>query len=239
MTTIPNTHLLLIEDDHELAHWICDYLTEKSFTVSLCHRGDEAPQQILSLNPDLVILDGMLPGLDGLDVCKQVRPQYCGPILMLTARDEDMDEVLGLEMGADDYLTKPVRARVLLARIRALLRRHNPTSVEPDPPGNTERIEIQGLLVDKSARTVTLQGETIDVSSKEFDLLWLLAKSAGELVTRDFLTQSLRGFEYDGFDRSIDLRISRLRKKLGDNPVAPFRIKTVWGQGYQLVREAW
>jgi DNA-binding response OmpR family regulator len=236
-------HLLVVEDDEELAQWMCDYLSTKDFNVSSVGRGDDAVTFIKDQNPDVVILDGMLPGMDGLDVCKTVRPFFDNPIIMLTARDEEIDEVLGLEMGADDYLTKPVRARVLLTRIRKLIERNNKfaidkmeAEVQDQVP---EQLQFNNLIIDNQARVVSLNDEKIKISSNEFDVLWLLALKAGQSISRDDLVKQLRGFEYDGFDRSIDLRISRLRKKLGDDPSEPYRIKTIWGKGYLFAKDAW
>jgi len=155
---------------------------------------------------------------------------------MLTARDEEIDEVLGLEVGADDYLTKPVKPRILLARIKTLLRRHVTIAETQSSP---HKIVLAGLSIDQSSRVVTLDNNVIKISSNEFDVLWLLAEKAGQLVTRDELVTKLRGFEYDGFDRSIDLRVSRLRKKLGDDSAEPYRIKTIWGKGYLFAKDAW
>mgnify|MGYP006149977773 CR=1 FL=1 len=241
-----NEHLLIVEDDSELAQWMSDYLTSKSFKVSVVMRGDEAVDFIKAHQPDVVILDGMLPGLDGVDVCKAVRPFYSKAIIMVTARDEEIDEVLGLEMGADEYLTKPVRARALLTRIKKHLSRQqasqesasqNTSQLALDGDSNT--LNFQNLVIDKQAMVVSLDGEKIKISSNEFEVLWLLAQQAGQLVTREHLVNELRGFEYDGFDRSIDLRISRLRKKLGDDPTEPYRIKTIWGKGYLFAKDAW
>jgi len=241
METQSNAHILLVEDDIDLADWMADYLKAKEFTVTICHRGDEAVDLILSLNPDLVLLDGMLPGMDGLDVCKTVRASYFKPIIMITARDEEIDEVLGLEMGADDYITKPVRARVLLTRIRKLLQRQLITAQESDAAHNKSQglLQFNGLEINEQARSVTLDGESIKISSNEFDVLWFLAGKAGQVVSRKDLVSHLRGFDYDGFDRSIDLRISRLRKKLKDDPSEPFRIKTIWGKGYLFANDVW
>ena len=245
MDTITNNaaHILIVEDDVSLADWIKEYLLLKHYQVSIVGRGDLAVKFIKQHNPDLVILDGMLPGLDGLDVLKAVRPDYTNTIVMMTARDEELDEVLGLEMGADDYLTKPIRANVLSTKIRKYLDRQTTLSsiqakasekeIKPD------KFQYGRLIVDKSARSVLLADQTINISSNEFDLLWSLIKRAGSTVTRDELIQSLRGFEYDGFDRTVDLIISKLRKKLNDNASQPFRIKTVWGKGYLLVKDAW
>ena len=170
--------------------------------------------------------------MDGLEVCRVLSSSMTIPILMLTARDEEVDEILGLEMGADDYLTKPVRGRLLEARIKSLLRR-SCHSVRP-----SSSIVLGQLEVNPDTRNVILNSLNIKVSSNEFDVLWVLAQHAGSVVTREVLIQKLRGFEYDGFDRSIDLRISRLRKKLGDIN-EPYKIATVWGKGYQLAKDVW
>ena len=194
--------------------------------------------RILADKPDLVVLDLMLPGEDGLSICRQLRPRYEGPILMLTARSDDMDQVLGLEMGADDYVCKPVRPRVLLARIRALLRRSEPGEVEPLPAGEVRRLQFGPLLVDSARREAFLGGALIELTSAEFDLLWLLAANAGRILSREEIFASLRGIEYDGQDRSIDVRISRIRPKIGDDPMHPRLIKTVRSKGYLFVGEA-
>jgi two-component system response regulator RstA len=167
----------------------------------------------------MVVLDVMLPGADGLTICREVRPHYHQPILMLTARTEDMDQVLGLEMGADDYVAKPVQPRVLLARIRALLRR---TDKAPEDEV-AQRIEFDDLVIDNGGRSVTLNGELVDFTSAEYDLLWLLASNAGRILSREDIFERLRGIEYDGQDRSIDVRISRIRPKIGDDPENPKR----------------
>jgi DNA-binding response OmpR family regulator len=240
-------HIMIVEDDIDLAEWMLEYLKAKDYRVSLCHSGDEAVGLIQDTNPDVVILDGMLPGLDGLDVCKALRPAFTNAIIMVTARDEEIDEVLGLEMGADDYLTKPVRARALLTRIRKHLARQDNAATVTAATADTsdaqihqnEQLRFDSLVIDRQAMLVSLDGEKIKLSSNEFDVLWLLAQEAGKLVTRDELVTQLRGFDYDGFDRSIDLRVSRLRKKLKDDPADPFRIKTVWGKGYLFAKDTW
>lgn len=228
-------HILLVEDDSSLAQWVSDYLISRGYQVSRCERGDQAIAQVVALQPDLILLDGMLPGLDGFEVCKAIRPTFSGPIIMLTARDEEIDEVLGLELGADDYLTKPVKPRVLLARIQLALRKY----AASQPLEKPNLINMSGLEINQNTRTVSLDSQPVSLSSHEFDLLWILAENAGVVISREQLVEALRGFEYDGFDRSIDLRVSRLRKKLGDNSAEPFRIKTVWGKGYMLAKDAW
>lgn len=225
-------HIMVVEDDASLSAWIADYLITHDYLVTVASRGDEALELIRRDDPDLVLLDVMLPGLDGLNVCRLAREFYKKPILMLTALGNESDEVMGLDTGADDYLTKPVRPKILLARINALLRR--------DAPGaDGSSIIIGGLYIDPVSRTLTLNEQAVALSSHEFDLLTLLAKAAGEPVSRDTLVTEMRGIEYNGLDRSIDISISRLRKKLGDDASAPARIKTVRGKGYLLAPDAW
>ena len=230
-------HIMLVEDDMSLAEWFSDYLTEHGYLVTLVNRGDLAIELIESDKPNLVVLDIMLPVKDGFDVCKAVRDFYSGPILMMTARDHEMDEILGLELGADDYVTKPVKPRVLLSRIKALFRRANIQTSKPEIDSST--FQFGELSIDSHTRTTKLSNEVIPVSSNEFDVLWLLAQHANSLVSRKEIVSELRGIEYDGFDRSVDIIISRLRKKLKDNATSPYRIKTVWGKGYLLAKDAW
>jgi DNA-binding response OmpR family regulator len=229
-----NAHILLVEDDVELAQLVQEYLQRYEFTVALEHRGDTAADRVRVLNPDILILDLNLPGRDGLEICRELRTDYNGPIVMFTARDEDVDEIVGLELGADDYLTKPVEPRVLLARLRSLLRRFRATET-----AHGDRLGFGELIIDACARTVTLKQQIIELSTGEFDLLWLLAGMAGRVVDRDSALKSLRGFGYDGMDRSVDISISRLRRKLMDDAHRPFRIKTVRGRGYLFVPDAW
>ncbi|EAR10888.1 transcriptional regulatory protein RstA [Reinekea sp. MED297] len=229
-------HILLVEDDASLATWIADYLTNQGYDITLATNGIDAVTLIRDDQPDLVLLDVNLPGKDGFDVCREVRVFYHRPILIMTARLEETDEVLGLEMGADDYITKPVRPRALLARIKGLLKRelHNPV---PDVASD-QKLRLGALVIDATARTTTLHDEPVRISSNEFDVLWYLASHAGTIVTREQLLKDVRGLEYDGFDRSMDVLVSRIRKKLG-SAEHPDRIKTVWGKGYLLVTDAW
>jgi two-component system OmpR family response regulator/two-component system response regulator RstA len=223
----------LVEDDTSLAEWIIDYLSSHNYRISHVSRGDHAISEVHRLQPDLIILDVMLPHKNGFDICREVRSFYSQPILMLTACGEEADEVLGLELGANDYLGKPVKPRVLLARIKALLRRE---IVETLP---VKSFVFGQLKLVEATQTVIFKGETIGITSNEFDVLWLLASHAGKVITRGDLVKQLRGIEYDGFDRSIDIRISRIRKKLHDNAAQPFRIKAIWGKGYLFAADAW
>jgi two-component system response regulator RstA len=230
MNSTPLVRILLVEDDLKLADLVREFLQGHGFSVAIEARGDRAVNRILQELPDLVVLDLMLPGLDGLSICRQVRATYRRPILMLTARGEEIDELEGLDSGADDYMAKPVRPKLLLARLNALLRRQR--SVE-----GPQRIEVGSMIVDAGSRTATMDGRQLQLTTAEYDLLWLLATHAGEIVTRDKICSALRGFEYDGLDRSIDLRITRLRRKLGDDGKHPQKIKTIRSAGYLLVNE--
>ncbi|MND66279.1 Transcriptional regulatory protein RstA [compost metagenome] len=225
--------ILIVEDDERLARLTQEYLIRNGLEVGVEPDGNRAIRRIIAEQPDMVVLDVMLPGADGLTICREVRPHYHQPILMLTARTEDMDQVLGLEMGADDYVAKPVQPRVLLARIRALLRRTDKTPEDEV----AQRIEFDDLVIDNGGRSVTLNGELVDFTSAEYDLLWLLASNAGRILSREDIFERLRGIEYDGQDRSIDVRISRIRPKIGDDPENPKRIKTVRSKGYLFVKE--
>ena len=227
--------ILIVEDDQRLAELTQEYLQSNGLQVAIESDGARAAARILKEQPDLVVLDLMLPGEDGLSICRKVRGQFAGPILMLTARTDDMDEVLGLEMGADDYVCKPVRPRVLLARIRALLRRSEGGEA---PVENQRRLEFGPLVIDSAMREAWLRGASVELTSAEFDLLWLLAANAGRILSREEIFTALRGIEYDGPDRSIDVRISRIRPKIGDDPMHPRLIKTVRSKGYLFVAEA-
>jgi DNA-binding response OmpR family regulator len=234
--------ILVVEDDRRLAGLIRDYLQQQGYQAAVERRGDRAVQRILHERPELVVLDLMLPGKDGLTVLQQVRADFNGAVLILTAREDDMDQVAGLEMGADDYVKKPVEPRVLLAWIRALLRRfaRGPDTAAQDPPGEmSPQITFGELSISRTAHRVTFADQNVELTTGEFELLWLLASNAGTVLDRDTIFRVLRGFEYDGSDRSVDVSVSRLRKKLGDDPAPPRRIKTIWGKGYLFVKDAW
>lgn len=226
-------HLLLVEDDAELASMIADFLSEHDFRVEVESDGSRACQRILREPFDVVVLDIGLPTTDGITVCRTVRSRFAGPILMLTARGDEIDEVVSLEVGADDYMAKPVRPRALLARLKVHLRRGE----SPSPSGLQSRITLGGLTVDPASRSVEVDGAELELTTAEFDLLKFLAENAGQVVSRPRIYQEVLGIEYDGLDRSIDLRVSRLRKKMGDDPNHPQRIKSIRGVGYLLAPE--
>lgn len=227
METITDyAHLLLVEDNEALAKLTQQYLQASGYQCEVIRNGLEAKTYIVERQPDLTILDVMLPGLDGLAICRQVRPYYKKPILMLTARTDPTDEILGLEIGADDYLCKPVDPKRLLSRIRAMLRRATEFNESTALENTTD-----ALFIDQRNRIVACYGEPIELTGPEFDLLALLASEPGEVFSRDAIMQSLRGIEYDGFSRVIDMIVSGLRAKLPFEEV----IKTVRGKGYLLL----
>ncbi|MBN3115877.1 two-component system response regulator RstA [Pectobacterium brasiliense] len=237
--------IVFIEDDTEVGKLIAAYLGKHDIDVQVEARGDQALAFIEQQQPDLVLLDIMLPGKDGMTICRELRPQYSGPIVLLTSLDSDMNHILALEMGADDYILKTTPPAVLLARLRLHLRQYAAA-----PQAVTENAVPAALQVHKSLhfgllcidpvnREVTLGQEHIVLSTADFDLLWQLATHAGHIMDRDALLKNLRGVTYDGMDRSIDVAISRLRKKLYDNPLEPFRIKTVRNKGYLFAPNTW
>lgn len=228
--------VVLVEDDNRLAALISQYLESNDFVVKRLPSGEGLLELVNATSPDVVILDVMLPGDDGFTLCSKLRQFFSGPLLFMTAKNEDFDQVIGLEIGADDYIVKPVEPRILLARINALLRR---SFVQASNTESQTLMQFGMLVIDKSSRRVTLAGKEIALTSHEFDLLCLLADNASSIVDRATLYKELIGREYDGLDRSADVRVSRLRKKLKDDPQNPFRIKTIWGKGFFFVSDAW
>ena len=224
--------VMLVEDDERLAQLVTEYLTGYEFAVDVVTRGDAALSQFKALSPDIVVLDLMLPGLDGMVVCRQMRSITQVPILILTAREDSYDEVSVLEQGADDFVNKPVQPRVLLARLRALMRR-----VQNKAALDAGLLEFGALSIATSDRTVTWRGEPCVLSNTEYKLLIVLADSAGHVLSRDALLKKMRGIEFDGLDRSIDNCISKLRRKFDDTESE--KIKTVWGEGYLFSPSAW
>jgi two-component system OmpR family response regulator len=224
--------VMLVEDDARLAELVTEYLSSYEFAIDLVTRGDVALERFKELSPDVVILDLMLPGLDGMVVCRQIREQSDVPILILTAREDSYDEVSGLEQGADDFVNKPVQPRVLLARLRALMRRAQAKS------GVDARVlQFGALRIVTSDRSVMWRGQPCVLSNTEYKLLLVLAEAAGRVLSRDALLKKMRGIEFDGLDRSIDNCISKLRRKFDDADSE--KIKTVWGEGYLFSPSAW
>lgn len=226
--------VLLVEDSARLAASIRDYLERHQYEVFIEGDGLSVAERFDRLEPDLVILDLMLPGKDGLTICRELRRHDRIPILMLTAKGENIDQVLGLEMGADDYVVKPVEPRVLLARIEALLRR-----VRSAPHQAREARLVAGrLAIDGARRAATIDARAVELTAGDFDILWLLASRQGTVVTRDEILRVVRGIDYDGLDRSIDARICRLRRKLQEAGGAESMIKTVRLRGYLFAGDA-
>lgn len=229
-------HLLMIEDDARLAQMVSEYLGQSGFTVSHAGDGQGGLTALQASPPDLVILDLMLPDMDGLEVCRRIRtlPGAMAqvPVLMLTAKGDPMDRIIGLEIGADDYLPKPFEPRELLARIRAILRR----SVE-GPAEVGRQLRFGSLEIDRDARTVSVGAQVCDLTSYQFDLLVALAERAGRVLTRDQIMEAVRGRELDAFDRSIDVHMGRIRAAIELDAKAPKRILTVRGVGYVFARQ--
>jgi len=227
-STAPESpQLLLVEDDEQLALLTRHFLQKHGFSVTWLANGRQAVDYLHKQKqmPELIILDVMLPGLDGFEVCRQIREFSSVPIIMLTALNEDIDELYGLEQGADDYISKPVQPRLLMARIKTVLRRVSPAS-------NTDQLSVGPLLLNKLTFDASLNQQLLDLTTSEFELLHLLAQHKDQVLSRDMIHRQLRGFDYDGQDRMIDLRISRLRKKLAQHSGHALAIKTVRGKGY-------
>ena len=221
-------NILLVDDDAELASLLGEFLRREGFTMEAAHEGHRGLDRALQPGVDLVVLDVMLPGIDGFEILRRLRETSKVPVLMLTARAEDVDRIVGLELGADDYLAKPFNPRELAARIRAILRRYEPRSTAP-----AARIETNGISLDPAAREVFAYGKRVELTTFEFDILEMLMRSAGRVLSRDALMENFYNRKATSFDRSIDMHISHLRKKLegGDD-----LIKTIRGVGYQFCR---
>jgi DNA-binding response OmpR family regulator len=219
-----------VEDDERLASLTAEYLEGHGLVVSRATRGDRGLEEASRQRYDCVLLDVMLPGIDGIEVCRKLRQRSDVPIIMITARGEEADRVLGLELGADDYLAKPFSPRELLARVRALVRR-----ARGKAGPTTRTLTVGDLVLDPGARRATVSGSELSLTSYEFSLLYVLVERAGRVLSREQLMELARGTAEDAFDRSIDVHVSRLRHKLGDDPRRPKRIKTVRGVGYQYV----
>jgi DNA-binding response OmpR family regulator len=222
--------ILLIDDDVQLCSMLIDYLGRYGFRVNVAHRGDTGLKEALKNTHALILLDIMLPGLDGLEVLKRIRAGMTTSVLLLTARGDDIDRIVGLEIGADDYLPKPFNPRELLARMRAILRRTS----SKEATSEQALLRSDGLELDLAARTVSQDGRRLELTDVEFAMLEALLRSPGKVVTREELVENVLGRKFNPFDRSLDMHISRLRRKLSGNSTDDDRVKTVRGTGYQL-----
>jgi len=229
VTSEPEIRIVYVEDDDRLARLTSQYLRSHHIEVHVVPRGDLAVAEVLRIRPDVVLLDLMLPGADGLDVCRQLRARTDVAIIMVTARTEEADRVLGLEGGADDYVAKPFQSRELLARIRAQARR-----ARGDSGPRPERIAVGSLVIDATMMEVTIDGKPVALTTSEFALLHALAQRPGRVLGREQLLQLLHGSADEAFDRSIDVVVSRLRHKVEDDPRNPRMLKTIRGAGYML-----
>lgn len=234
--------IVFVEDEPEVGSLIAAYLGRHDMDVIVEPRGDRAEEVVMRENPDLVLLDIMLPGKDGMTLCRDLRSHWQGPIVLLTSLDSDMNHILALEMGASDYILKTTPPAVLLARLRLHLRQHVARADAPAPAAGLtphKALRFGTLTIDPANRQVLLSGDPVALSTADFDLLWELATHAGQIMDRDALLKNLRGVSYDGMDRSVDVAVSRLRKKLLDSATEPYRIKTVRNKGYLFAPHAW
>jgi len=222
------TRILLIDDDQELCEMLAEFLATEGFEVGMAHDGNAGAARAREDGWDAIVLDVMMPGMNGFDVLRQLRPEVTTPVLMLTARGEDLDTVVGLELGADDYVAKPANPRVLAARLRALLRRSG--GDEADGP-----LRVGDLTLDSASRRVTVNGAAVELTGAEFSLLELLVRSAGHVVSKEVLAEEGLGRALQAFDRRVDTHVSQLRRKLGSLPDGDTRIRNVRGSGYQYV----
>jgi DNA-binding response OmpR family regulator len=228
-------HILLVEDDPRLAEMLTEYLAQAGFRVSAASHGAAALEQLAVTPFGAVVLDLMLPDMDGLDVCRQLRTRSDIPVLMLTARGDAVDRIVGLEIGADDYLPKPFEPRELLARLRAILRRRVDAPRGEDKTGS-EVLRFGRLEIDAAAHSVKLDGALCELTSYQFDLLLALARNAGRVLSRDQLMELVKGEQLEAFDRSIDVHMSRIRAAVEDDPKKPRRIITIRGAGYVFAK---
>ncbi|MGG2085661.1 response regulator YycF [Priestia aryabhattai] len=225
--------ILVVDDEKPIADILKFNLQKEGYEVFCAYDGLEALEKVEEVQPEMILLDIMLPQKDGMEVCREVRKKYDMPIIMLTAKDSEIDKVLGLELGADDYVTKPFSTRELLARVKANLRRHQQVAV-PTEESETNEITIGALVIHPDAYIVSKRGETIELTHREFELLHYLAKHIGQVMTREHLLQTVWGYDYFGDVRTVDVTVRRLREKIEDNPSHPMWIVTRRGVGYYL-----
>ncbi len=226
--------ILVVDDEKPIADILQFNLKKEGFDVHCAYDGNEAIKLVEEIQPDLILLDIMLPQQDGMEVCREVRKKYDMPIIMLTAKDSEIDKVLGLELGADDYVTKPFSTRELIARVKANLRRQKQAASQQDEQEETNEITVGNLVIHPDSYMVSKRGETIELTHREFELLFYLAKHIGQVMTREHLLQTVWGYDYYGDVRTVDVTVRRLREKIEDNPSHPAWIVTRRGVGYYL-----
>ncbi|EAH0191534.1 response regulator YycF [Listeria monocytogenes] len=226
--------ILVVDDEKPIANIVKFNLNKEGFDVYCAYDGDEALELVEEVQPDLILLDIMLPGRDGIEVCREVRKKYDMPIIMVTAKDSEIDKVIGLELGADDYVTKPFSNRELIARVKANLRRHSQVSSNAAEEEENSELEIGSLIIHPDAYVASKRGETIELTHREFELLHYLAKHMGQVMTREHLLQTVWGYDYFGDVRTVDVTVRRLREKIEDNPSHPAWLVTRRGVGYYL-----
>ena len=223
--------VLIVDDDNNIAELVSLYLTKECFETKIVNDGEEALRAVKSFNPNLILLDLMLPGMDGYQVCREVRQKSNIPIIMLSAKGEVFDKVLGLELGADDYIIKPFDSKELVARVKAVLRRYNVEKTTP-APNKGKCVEYPDLEINQTNYSVIYKGEQVDMPPKELELLYFLAASPNQVFTREQLLDHIWGYEYIGDTRTVDVHIKRLREKIKDHD--KWAISTVWGIGYKF-----
>ena len=234
--TMNKKKILIVDDDANIAELISLYLTNECFQCEIAEDGETALKLHDSFQPDLMLLDIMLPGIDGYDVCREIRKNHSTPIIMLSAKGEVFDKVLGLELGADDYIIKPFDSKEMVARVKAVLRRYTPAPApaapQPEPPKDTESISYTDLSISLSNYSVIYMGKPIEMPPKELELLYFLASHPNQVFTREQLLDQIWGYEYIGETRTVDVHIKRLREKIKDH--AEWALSTVWGIGYKF-----
>jgi len=229
---ITKQKILIVDDDENIAELISLYLTKECFDTRIVHDGESALLQLDSYNPNLILLDLMLPGIDGYQVCREVRAKSNIPIIMLSAKGEIFDKVLGLELGADDYIMKPFDSKELVARVKALLRRYNLPNTTTPPNETGKCVEFPNITINLTNYSVIVDGETVEMPPKELELLYFLASSPNQVFTREQLLDQIWGYEYIGDTRTVDVHIKRLREKIKDHET--WSLGTVWGVGYKF-----
>ncbi len=224
--------ILIVDDDNNIAELISLYLMKECFETEIVNDGESALSKIPVFNPDLILLDIMLPGIDGYQVCREVRAKYTTPIIMLSAKGEVFDKVLGLELGADDYIEKPFESKEMVARVKAVLRRYRTGDAAPASTNDEECVTYPDLIVNKTNYSVTYMGKNIEMPPKELELLYHLASNPNRVYTREQLLDSIWSYDYIGDTRTVDVHIKRLREKINDHE--KWKITTIWGKGYKF-----